>query len=76
MGKLIFVILFSVFCLALALVPEFAMYFTWNLIHPESDLARLLVVALFWVCGAGLCVFFGFLSFMIWVAGISSVPRF
>jgi len=76
MGKLIFVILFSLFCLALALVPEFAMYFTWNLIHPETDLARIACVALFWVCGAGLCVLFGFIGFILWCAGISSVPRF
>ena len=70
--KIVFALLWSAFCLVLALVPEIAMYLTYSLINPETTLAKVAVMALFWFGGAGLCVFSGVLGFALWVAGLDA----
>ena len=58
--------------MAFALIPETAMWFAWHLIQPESELAKILILGIFWFGGAGLCVLFGFLGFFIWAATLSA----
>jgi hypothetical protein len=61
-------IVMTLICILGALIPEIVMYFTWNLVHPESEVAKIVLIALFWVAGGGMSVFFAFLGFMVWVS--------
>lgn len=73
MIKFILAIVFTMFCIAFAVLPETAMYFLWHLIHPESELARILVLGIFWFGGAGLCILFGFMGFVMWAHGFVGI---
>lgn len=65
------VILITLFCIGLALVPEAAMYFLWQAINPTETLEKIATVAIFWIGGVGLCVFFAFISTLLWIAAMS-----
>lgn len=67
--------LFTAFCLILGFLPEIVMYFTWHLIQPDSTIAKILLMGLFWVAGAGLCVFFGFIAISIWLSVLTKVIK-
>lgn len=73
MAKIIGVLIFTLFCVAFALIPEACMMFAWGLIHPESELAKVLILGIFWFGGAGLCFLFGVLGFGLWAIGIEVV---
>jgi hypothetical protein len=51
-----------------AFIPEIAMYFIYNLIAPQSDLTRILLLVAFWFGGIGLCVLFGALGVLLAMA--------
>lgn len=61
-------ILASILCLCLALLPEIAMYFLWQLVSPQDELMRVLLVGLFFFAGGGMCILFGFLGFAAWIS--------
>jgi hypothetical protein len=71
--KLFFSIVFTVLFVLFALIPETIMYFTWHLVQPENPIQRLAMVALFFVGGGGLCVFFGILAVALWAAVIGAI---
>lgn len=71
--KAIAVTLITLFCLGLAVCPELAMYWSWNLIQPESELTRILLIIAFWFGGAGFCVGFGALCFYLWLIMVASL---
>lgn len=66
--KFLFWITGTLLALVVGLCPEAAMYFTYNLIAPQSDLARCLVLAIFWLGGAGLCVATAIFGLMIFAS--------
>lgn len=68
--KLIYVTIWSIVCLVVALLPEMGMYAVYTLINPVSELARIAMFIAFWFGGAGICMLFAFLSFAIWVRGL------
>lgn len=75
MIKFTFAVLWSVFCLVLALFPETVMYFLYAVIDPTTSVERLLVIAVFLVAGGGLSVVFGFLGLTLWAHGISELLK-
>lgn len=56
--KLLFWILGSAIIIPATFIPEAVMYFLYQLIAPQSDLARVLVLLVFWVTGFGVSVAF------------------
>lgn len=68
-------ILFSLFCVCFALIPEMVMYGTYSLIEPTSTLEKLATIALFWFGGGGLCFLFAILSFYLWVFGADIIAK-
>lgn len=65
--KILFALMITVMCLAMALLPELAMYGLYKFINPTTELARILMFAIFWIFGIGLCIGSAILSFIIWV---------
>ena len=65
-------LLWTAICAGLGLLPETIMYFTYHMIAPEDFWQKLAVIVLFWMGGAGLCIFFGFLFFALWVSGLAA----
>ena len=57
----------TVFCIGIALIPETAMYFFWQIINPSEALEKILTLALFWVFGASLCIFSAIISVALWL---------
>ena len=70
--KIAFFILGTLFCIIVGLWPEAAMYFVYNLIAPTTEMSRILVLALFWLGGAGVCLAFGVLSVVMWMGLIAT----
>lgn len=66
-------ILASVLCGLIAILPEIAMYFLWNLVQPQDEIVRVALVALFFICGGGMCILFGFLGVAAWVSMTASL---
>lgn len=73
MMKLILALLWTVLCIAIGLLPELGMYLTWGAIHPEGEIAKILLLAFFWLAGGGLCVFVGIMAAMLWAAVITVI---
>lgn len=71
--KFLFWVLGTLLALLVGLAPEIAMYFTYHLIAPQSDLARCLVLAIFWLGGAGLCVATAIIGLSIFLAATKIV---
>lgn len=71
--KIIKFTLITLVCAMFALVPEIAMYFTWGLINPSSEAARIAVLALFWFVGGGLCVLFAYFGVFAWLLGLQKL---
>ena len=65
------VFLITLFCICLALIPEAAMYFLWQVINPTETLEKIVTIALFWIGGAGLCVVFAFISTLLWISAMA-----
>jgi len=65
--KFILWFVFSLLILFASLIPEMAMYFLWNLVSPETEAGKVGLVAVFAVCGGGLCILFGWIGLMLWV---------
>lgn len=63
----------TLLCLLFAILPEIAMYATWHLISPSTEITRILLMILFWATGGGLCLVFGFLAFAGWVAILNEI---
>lgn len=66
MIKFLYAIIATVFCIALGLIPEAIMYGVYSLINPTTELVRILVLCAFWFGGAGLCVAFATIAFLLW----------
>lgn len=73
--KALVIAISSIVCLAISLLPEVAMYFTYWLINPSTELGRVLVLTVFWFGGLSVCVFFGFLGFALWISIVSEVSK-
>ncbi len=56
--------------ITLGLIPEFTMWGVWNLISPETEVGRIIMIAIFLFGGGAWCVFFAFLAFAGFVATI------
>lgn len=66
--KFLFWICGSLLAAVVAICPEVVMYFAYHLIAPQSDLARCLILGVFWLAGSGLCVATAFLGIYIFGA--------
>lgn len=66
--KLIFWILGSLLALFITVLPELVMYFTYSLINPTSEAAKIVILLGFWTVGGGLCVFTAFLGFVTFLS--------
>lgn len=73
--KLLFGILLTVLCVAIAAIVPTTMYFVWGMIAPASVVEKLATLALFWFGGGGLAIFLGVLSFLIWVSGLKALSE-
>jgi hypothetical protein len=73
MLKFVIGLIFSVLIGAFALLPEIAMYFTWHLVNPTSELSRIALGGLFWFGGAGLCLVFGFIGLAMWASCMKAI---
>jgi len=71
--KILFIVIWTLICFCLAIIPETAMYFTWSLVNPVEPIAKILLVAVFWLGGAGLCFLFGVVGFALWVSGLDKL---
>lgn len=65
-------LVWTAICTGLGLSPEIVMYFTYNLIAPETFWQKFAVIVVFWMGGFSLCVFFGILFFSLWAFGIAN----
>lgn len=72
MKQLIIFLVITLLCFLFAMIPEMSMYALWNFVHPETDVARVLVLGIFWFGGVGLCVAFGIFGFAIWASAINT----
>lgn len=63
--KIIFYIPIILLGLCIAAIPEIGMYNAWQLIQPDSALAKIALVALFWFAGIGLCAGFAYIGLMV-----------
>ena len=63
----------TIFCIALALIPEFGMYIIWQLVSPTEEITRLILSVAFLFVGGGTCVFFGVCALAIWLSLISTI---
>ena len=71
--KALFGIIGTLVCLVIGLIPEGVMWMLWGLIHPSSETSKILVLAVFWLGGAGLCFLFAFLAFSLWVVMLGEI---
>lgn len=71
--KFLFWFIGTLVSIFIAIIPEMAMYFTYQLISPESEGARIVTLIAFWAIGSGMCVFFAFLGFFIFTAITAAV---
>lgn len=53
-------------CVGIAIIPETIMYLVYHAIQPGSDIARVILLAAFWIVGSGVCV--GFAALGIYLA--------
>jgi hypothetical protein len=68
MVKFIFGVVITILITLIASIPEWVMFWAYHIIKPETDVTRVLTLAVFWICGGSLAIFFGFGGFMVWVA--------
>lgn len=66
--RVIYFLIYSSICTAIALLPETAMWLTYGLIAPTSEIGKILTIGMFWLCGGGLCIAFGALGFLLWLS--------
>lgn len=71
--KLLCMLLWTLFCMGLALVPEALMYFTYSMIAPQSELAKIALVGLFWFVGGGFCIIAAYVGLIFWVFGVKAI---
>lgn len=65
-------LIWTALCAGFGLLPEIIMYFTYGMIAPQDFWQKFAVIVVFWLGGVGLCVFFGFLFFALWVSGLAA----
>jgi hypothetical protein len=75
MLKLIFGLFWTALCVTIALIPEIIMYNVWHLIEPTTTIEKILVMALFWMGGGGLCILFAVLGIGLWGAMMKELLR-
>lgn len=75
MSKFIAILLITLFCLSVALIPEAVMWGTYRLIHPTTELARIIVLVGFWLVGSGVCIGFAALGVVLWTALANEVLK-
>ncbi len=73
MLKVVGFIIWSLICLAFALIPEAVMYFLWGVIDPVTAIERLLVIAVFLIGGGSISVLFAFLGVALWANGVKEM---
>lgn len=58
------------FCatLAIAVIPETIMYFIYHSIQPQTELGKIIMFLAFWLGGAGACVGFAVVAFILFLA--------
>jgi len=74
-AKALFLVLSTLACLILALLPEGVMYAIYHVIQPQTDLTRVLLLVAFWFGGAAFCLGFGALALFIWLLAIQIVTK-
>jgi len=65
--------LLFLFCFLFAMIPEIGMYIAWGLIDPQTALAKIATMALFWFGGVGMSIVFGYVGFTLWVIGLDTI---
>ena len=71
--KTLTVIVSTLVCIILGTLPELAMWALWGLVHPQTEVGRILMIALFIFCGGGISIFalFGAISLWCFVVGVT-----
>lgn len=73
MIRVLLFLLGSMLCLGIAVLPELAMWMLYGIIHPETEVARLIVLIAFWLGGSGVCIGFAMLAFALECAVLQAV---
>ena len=73
MWKFIAFILITLICICIAVIPETAMYFLWQMVNPQTELGKILVLGIFWCGGFVFCIMFALFGFLLWVAGMEQL---
>jgi len=60
-------IFYVIISLVIALIPEMVMYLTYEMIQPTTDIARVLLLGLFWFGGGSLCLLFASFGFLFFI---------
>lgn len=68
-------ILFTVILAAIGLIPEMAMCYAWSVVHPVSELARVILALGFWIFGGGMSLLFGFGAVAFWIATMAFIAE-
>jgi hypothetical protein len=66
-------LLVTVFCIVVGIIPELAMWGIWSLVHPSTEVGRIVMVALFLFGGTSLSILFGIVAFVMWAKLINVV---
>lgn len=56
-----------------AIIPEAAMYLIWHLVSPQSEAARIALVAVFVLGGGSLCFLSAWLAVLLWTTVMLAV---
>lgn len=59
-------VVITLICMVIAFWPEVALYFIYGLIHPTTEVTRIITLFAFWFGGSGLCIGFGFIGLSVW----------
>lgn len=63
----------SILSLAIASIPEVVLYFLYGIINPQTEMARVITILSFVFLGGGICIGFGVLGVMCFVAVTKAV---
>lgn len=73
--KVVFWIVGCLIALAVAVIPEVAMYFLYGLINPQSEVTRVITLLAFFVFGGSACVGFGAIGIAIFASVTGAVLK-